>query len=134
MEGSLRRGIPAVHRFTADPDLAAFSAILGRDAVRAAVQRVLDEARAQAHASVAPPEEAELKRRILGVLATSETAGLLHIINGTGVILHTNFGSAPLAHAALAAMSELGAGYTNLEYDLTTGKRGSRYERVAGQV
>jgi L-seryl-tRNA(Ser) seleniumtransferase len=134
MEGSLRRGIPAVHRFTADPDLAAFNAVLGSDAVRTTVQRVLDEARAQAQMSVAPPGEAELKLRMLGVLAASETAGLLRIINGTGVILHTNFGRAPLAPAALAAMSELGAGYTNLEYDLTTGKRGSRYERVAAQL
>jgi L-seryl-tRNA(Ser) seleniumtransferase len=134
MEGSLRRGIPAVHRFTVDPDLAAFNAVLGRDAVRTTVQRVLDEARAQAQASSALPEEAELKLRMLGLLATSENAGLLRIINGTGVILHTNFGRAPLAPAALAAMSELGAGYTNLEYDLTTGKRGSRYERVAAQL
>jgi L-seryl-tRNA(Ser) seleniumtransferase len=134
MEGSLRRGIPAVHRFTADPDLAAFNAVLGSDAVRTTVQRVLDEARVQAQMSVAPPGEAELKLRMLGVLAASETAGLLRIINGTGVILHTNFGRAPLAPAALAAMSELGAGYTNLEYDLTTGKRGSRYERVAAQL
>jgi L-seryl-tRNA(Ser) seleniumtransferase len=48
--------------------------------------------------------------------------------------LHTNFGRAPLAPTALAAMNELGAGYTNLEYDLTMGKRGSRYERVAAQL
>ncbi|HEY5095656.1 MAG TPA: L-seryl-tRNA(Sec) selenium transferase [Candidatus Eremiobacteraceae bacterium] len=134
MDGSLRRAIPAVHRFTADPDLAAFNAVLGRAAVRAAVQHVLDEARDAAHAVAVPPDDAALKLRILGRLATSETAGLLRVINGTGVILHTNFGRAPLAAAALAAISELGAGYTNLEYDLATGKRGSRYERVAAQL
>jgi L-seryl-tRNA(Ser) seleniumtransferase len=134
MEGSLRRGIPAVHRFTADPDLAAFNAVLGRDAVRTTVQRVLDEARARVDATSALPDEATLKLHMLGLLATSETAGLLRIINGTGVILHTNFGRAPLAPAALAAMSELGGGYTNLEFDLTAGKRGSRYERVAAQL
>ncbi|HEY7981515.1 MAG TPA: L-seryl-tRNA(Sec) selenium transferase [Candidatus Eremiobacteraceae bacterium] len=134
MEGSLRRGIPAVHRFTADPDLAAFNAVLGRDAVRTTVQVVLDEARTQAHAGLTLPEDAALKLRMLGLLAAGETAGLLRVINGTGVILHTNFGRAPLAPAALAAMNELGAGYTNLEYDLTTGKRGSRYERVAAQL
>lgn len=134
MDGSLRRAIPAVHRFTADPDLAAFNAVLGRDAVRAAVQHVLDEARAAVQTAATPPDEAALKLRMLGRLATSETAGLLRVINGTGVILHTNFGRAPLAAAALAAINELGAGYTNLEYDLATGKRGSRYERVAAQL
>jgi L-seryl-tRNA(Ser) seleniumtransferase len=134
MEGSLRRGIPAVHRFTADPELAAFNAVLGRDAVRTTVQHVLDDARAQTQATSAVPEEAALKLRMLGLLASSETAALLRVINGTGVILHTNFGRAPLAPAALAAMNELGAGYTNLEFDLTTGKRGSRYERVAAQL
>lgn len=134
MDGSLRRAIPAVHRFTADPDLAAFNAVLGRAAVRVAVQQVLDEARDAAHAVAVPPDEAALKLRMLGRLATSEAAGLLRVINGTGVILHTNFGRAPLAAAALAAINELGAGYTNLEYDLTTGKRGSRHERVAAQL
>src|ERR1700687_3562479 len=104
MKCCLGRAIPAVHRFTADPDLAVFNAVLGRDAVRTTVQRVLDEARSQAQTTVALPEEAELKLRMLGLLATSETAGLLRIINGTGVILHTNFGRAPLAPAALAAM------------------------------
>ena len=134
MDDNYRRAIPAVHRFTADPDLAGFNAVLGRGAVRATVQRVLDEARDQARASSIPPDDASLKLRMLGALATSETAGLLRVINGTGVILHTNFGRAPLAPAALAAMNELGAGYTNLEFDLVTGKRGSRYERVAAQL
>ena len=134
MDDSPRRAIPAVHRFTVDPDLAAFNAVLGRAAVRTTVQQVLDEAREIAKASSTPPDDAALKLRMLGLLATSETAGLLRLINGTGVILHTNFGRAPLAPAALAAMNELGAGYTNLEYDLATGKRGSRYERVAAQL
>ena len=134
MEGNLRRDIPAVHRFTADPELAAFNGLLGRAAVRTAVQRVLDEARDGALATSSLPDEAALKRRMLGLLASGESAGLLRVINGTGVLLHTNFGRAPLAAAALTAMSDLGAGYTNLEFDLATGKRGSRYERVAGQL
>lgn len=134
MEGSLRRAIPAVHRFTADPDLAAFNGVLGHAAVRTTVQQVLDEARELALKTSSLPDDSALKRRMLGLLATCESAGLLRVINGTGVILHTNFGRAPLAPAALAAMSDLGAGYTNLEFDLSTGKRGSRYERVAAQL
>jgi len=48
------------------------------------------------------------------------------IINGTGIILHTNFGRAPLARDAIRAANEIGAAYSNLEYDLATGERGRR--------
>ena len=48
------------------------------------------------------------------------------VINGTGIILHTNFGRAPLGAAALRALADVGSSYNNLEYDLTTGARGKR--------
>jgi L-seryl-tRNA(Ser) seleniumtransferase len=53
-------------------------------------------------------------------------AKLQPIINGTGIIIHTNFGRAPLASGVTRALTEIGSGYSNLEYDLTTGERGSR--------
>src|SRR5206468_7934655 len=48
------------------------------------------------------------------------------VVNATGVIVHTNLGRAPLAPAAAAAAAEAGRGYSNLEYDLELGERGSR--------
>jgi L-seryl-tRNA(Ser) seleniumtransferase len=48
------------------------------------------------------------------------------IINGTGIVIHTNFGRAPLASAAVGAFTAIGAGYSNLEYDLAAGERGGR--------
>jgi L-seryl-tRNA(Ser) seleniumtransferase len=48
------------------------------------------------------------------------------VVNGTGIVIHTNFGRAPLAAEAIRALTEVGAGYSNLEYDLATGDRGYR--------
>src|SRR5262249_56453699 len=51
--------------------------------------------------------------------------------DANGVIVHTNLGRAPLAEAALARALEVGRGYSNLEYDLAAGGRGSRQDHVA---
>ncbi|MED5564608.1 MAG: L-seryl-tRNA(Sec) selenium transferase [Gemmatimonadota bacterium] len=61
-------------------------------------------------------------------LRVSATPSLRSVINGTGVILHTNLGRAPLADSALDAMDSVARGYANLEYDLEVGSRGSRYD------
>jgi L-seryl-tRNA(Ser) seleniumtransferase len=52
------------------------------------------------------------------------------VINATGVVIHTNLGRSPLAADAVLALSEAGKGYSNLEFDLATGRRGSRYSHV----
>jgi len=48
------------------------------------------------------------------------------VINGTGIVIHTNFGRAPLSHETIRALAKTGAGYANVEYDLITGERGHR--------
>jgi L-seryl-tRNA(Ser) seleniumtransferase len=121
------RDIPAVHRLTTDPAIATFGSILGRDGVRSHVQAVLEEARS---GTIEVGFDA-LRERVLERLGAAHTEGLLHVINGTGVLLHTNFGRAPLSDAALDAVRSLSAGYTNLEYEVGTGERGTRYDRVA---
>ncbi len=55
---------------------------------------------------------------------------LQRVVNATGVILHTNLGRAPLSPEALQRIMEVGAGYSNLEFDLTRGERGNRYDHV----
>jgi L-seryl-tRNA(Ser) seleniumtransferase len=72
-------------------------------------------------------EAARLIERSLGsTLETALSPSLRPVINATGVILHTNLGRAPLADAAIERISEIATGYSNLEYDLREGVRGSR--------
>lgn len=121
------REIPAVHRFTTDPAIATFTPLLGRSAVRAHVQAELEQARTDEHA----PSFEALRAGMLERLLAAHAQDLIGVINGTGVLLHTNFGRAPLSDGALDAVRALGSGYTNLEYDVATGERGSRYDRVS---
>ncbi len=59
-------------------------------------------------------------------LALLRASRLEPVINGTGIVIHTNFGRAPFAPEAIRALAEIGSGYCNLEYDLATGDRGHR--------
>jgi L-seryl-tRNA(Ser) seleniumtransferase len=59
-------------------------------------------------------------------LETVRAARVQQVINGTGVVIHTNFGRAPLASETVRALAEIGAGYSNLEFDLVSGQRGKR--------
>ena len=65
------------------------------------------------------------------LLSRSLSYSLRPVINATGVILHTNLGRAPLSEAALEHVVEVSQGYSNLEFDLTTGERGKRDVHVS---
>ena len=73
------------------------------------------------------PEYAALIR---SDLLRKKSPSLRRIINATGVIIHTNLGRAPLADEAIEAMVRIARGYSNLELDLVSGQRGSRYQHV----
>ncbi len=75
---------------------------------------------------------AALADRVIGEIEVAATPALRRVINATGVIINTNLGRAPLSQAARAAAAELALGYSNLEYDLVSGDRGSRQAHVAG--
>ncbi|MBA3830570.1 MAG: L-seryl-tRNA(Sec) selenium transferase [Chthoniobacterales bacterium] len=76
-------------------------------------------------AEVAPSFE-EIVRQIAGKVAQRERSRLQPVINGTGIIVHTNLGRAPLGPAAVRAVAAIACGYNTLEYDLKTGERGQR--------
>ena len=94
-----------------------------------AARLVLARARAEIQAGADP---GDLETRLREELSTARTARLRRALNATGVVVHTNLGRAPLAEAALDRVREVGRGYSNLEYDLSAGTRGSRQDHVAG--
>ena len=73
---------------------------------------------------------ARIATRLEKLLLQANRGTLQKIINGTGVVLHTNLGRAPLGKRALAYLQEMAGDYNNLEYDLDSGERGSRYTHV----
>jgi L-seryl-tRNA(Ser) seleniumtransferase len=97
---------------------------LAVDAARA----VLARAREDITAGFDP---GDLVERLGAELEAARRPALRRTLNATGVLVHTNLGRAPLADAALERIREVGRGYSNLEYDLTTGTRGSRQDHVA---
>ena len=125
------RGIPPVHRFLSDPRIAAFEALLGKGAVKRSIAEALDCARLL-YADGVERTYNTLCEDILDRLQGERYGTLLPVINATGILLHTNLGRAPIAAAAFEAMRNAGSGYSNLEYSLEDGQRGSRYARARG--
>ncbi len=96
-----------------------------------AARKVVARAREQIKQGDDPGDLAALLQNELGA---ARTPHLRRIINATGVIVHTNLGRAPLAEAALDRVREIARGYSNLEYDLAAGGRGSRQGHVADSL
>ncbi len=125
--GDGRRYLPSVDRLLAEPALVALAEAEGRAVALDAARAALADARARIAQGEPAPDVAALVAEAQA-RAEEETAGtLIPVINATGIIVHTNLGRAPLSKAARGAMDAVAAGYSNLEYDLETGSRGSRY-------
>ncbi|MET8044150.1 L-seryl-tRNA(Sec) selenium transferase [Micromonospora sp. NPDC005215] len=111
-----RRRVPRTDTLLADPLLAAASATLGRDQVKAVVVRAQEQAR---RGEITPDEVRD------AAVAALPAPGPRVVLNATGVVLHTNLGRAPLSPAAVAAVVAA-AGHTDVELDLNTGRRARR--------
>jgi len=100
----------------------------GRPLTLQALRGSLDDVRARfrLHPELALPSTEEILFRARSRLSVWTQPTLIPVINATGVIVHTNLGRAPLSKATIAAMQVAAQGYSNLEYDLDKGKRGSR--------
>ncbi len=122
------RNLPSIEQLLQTETTALLIARFGRPLTLDALRQTLDEIRARFKRD---PEAGLPSTELILAQAESSltawTASTLHpVINATGVILHTNLGRAPMSEATIHAMSIVSRGYSNLEFDLETGKRGSR--------
>ncbi|HSJ30182.1 MAG TPA: L-seryl-tRNA(Sec) selenium transferase [Longimicrobiales bacterium] len=123
-----RRSIPSVDRLLSGDAFAALHQQWSRPLLVSMLQDELAALRARMqHGAAVEVDEAALAERVSRSLESLAAGSLVPVINATGVVLHTNLGRAPLADAALAAMTAVARGYSTLEYDADSGARGSRY-------
>ena len=126
------RLLPSVDQLLKTDQITEHISEFGRSLTLDAIRSVLDEVRSvHSHDKSIPSQEVILDR-VLERLRDWTAPTLQHVINATGVILHTNLGRAPLSKAAIESMQMTAADYSTLEYDLGKGRRGSRTMHAEG--
>lgn len=125
------RALPSVDELLHDHTLRELEHKFGHTVVVDAIRDALENARADIRAGSDAPMPALLIDDIGERVRQATRPTLVAAINATGVILHTNLGRAPLSQDALKAIQDVARGYSNLEYDLAAGERGSRYTHAA---
>jgi L-seryl-tRNA(Ser) seleniumtransferase len=134
LEREALRALPSVERLLQTEPLRSAANGGSRTLAVDVARQVLDRSRAEIRAGNGAPGAAELAARASVELTARERPRLVPVINATGVVIHTNLGRAPLALEAIEAIEAAASGYSNLEYDLPSGTRGSRQSHVEGLV
>ncbi|MBI4798806.1 MAG: L-seryl-tRNA(Sec) selenium transferase [Desulfarculus sp.] len=136
VEQSLMARLPKVDQVLAQPELHALAGQVPRSLILQGVRLVLEGMRARLKDGQAVPPQDLTPAAVAGQAAAQARRlarpSLRRLVNATGVVVHTNLGRSLLAEEALKRLAELNRAYTNLEYDLDAGARGSRYVHVAG--
>src|SRR5574337_647520 len=132
----LFRQLPSVDELLQEPSIREMAQALPRWTVVEAIRGALERRRRMiangqsGSAEAPPPSRAELVAEVQAIAQRLNHPALRRVINATGVVIHTNLGRAPLAEAAIERVVETARSYSNLEYDLERGDRGSRQEHV----
>ncbi len=128
---NLFRHIPAVDKIIMEPQVQEAARELPNQEVTTIVRDFLDRIRQEIATRQEALSQEEMVSHLVLELELNKRRRFQPVINATGVLLHTNLGRAPLPKEALERIAYLGEGYFNLELDLSTGARGSRYTSVA---
>ena len=125
------RSIPAVHELLAEWPVMKAAGDAGDTMVREAIDAELDAERAAIRSGAPARDKRELALAIEQRTHRLSLPTLRPAVNATGVVIHTNLGRAPLAPAAVQAVTDVARGYSTLEYDVSTCARGGRKEHAA---
>lgn len=120
------RNLPSVDRVLSDERVRAYETVYSHDVITGVIRQRLDRERASVLRGKALSPIDDIIESVVSSLRGLERPGLRPVVNATGVILHTNLGRAPLSREAMAAMEAASRGYSNIEFDVDSGKRGSR--------
>ncbi|MEP6495823.1 MAG: L-seryl-tRNA(Sec) selenium transferase [bacterium] len=129
MTSDARRALPSVTLLLDSDAVRPLLERAPRAVVVDAIRRTIDAARSAP--AGAPANEREWASAVASAVARATRPSLRRVLNGTGVVLHTNLGRAPLAQSAIEAIAAVASGFSNLEYDVERGERGSRYTHCA---
>ncbi len=127
------KNIPKVDKILEWPDIRAVCCRYPRPVVMEAIRSTLDSLRMEIREKNISPDsldEKTITERVLAELAASTAPSLKRVVNGTGVVIHTNLGRSPLSQAVREKLLDTAFAYSNLEFDLQSGERGSRYSHV----
>ncbi len=120
------KSLPSVDQLLNTNTVSDLFVSFGRPLTLQAIRTTLQEVRESFPEKEIIPDQEKLIARIEQLLTTWTKPTLLPVINATGVVLHTNLGRAPLSYDALESIQQITTSYSNLEYDLSKGRRGSR--------
>ena len=120
-----RRALPSVTALLESEGVRPLLKRAPRGVVVDAIRRAIEAARSAPDS--APRTDHDWAHAVASSVEQSLRPSLRRVINGTGVVLHTNLGRAPLPKAAIDAIARVAAGFSNLEFDIERGERGSRY-------
>lgn len=131
------RNLPSVDNVLATQDVSAAAQSFDRDWVVDLIREALETAREQIRQGGDSPDANHVAMSVCQRIEDTMRAEPRQVINATGVVIHTNLGRAPLSRAAIEAANQAAQGYSNLELDLSTGRRGSRQaqlQSLLGQI
>lgn len=126
------RNMPSVSDVLAHPSaVGVLEDGFSRDAVVGLVREALAVARDEVRGGAGAPSVSDVAEAVARSAAARWAAWPRRVVNATGVVLHTNLGRAPLSEESMRAIQTAAAGYSDLEFDLASGKRGSRQARIS---
>lgn len=120
------RSLPSVDQLLKNGEVKQRISTFGIELTTNAIRASLDRARDSIRADGEPVDNQTIIKQISDLLEEWTNSSIFPLINATGVIIHTNLGRAPLSKEAILALKDVAEGYSNLEYDVEKGKRGSR--------